>query len=133
MSDFIREVVVQKEVEVPRYVDSFATQNARAILTVQNIIYFLFGILDAFLVFRFLLKVLGANVTSPFVAGIYSFTSIFVAPFEGIFRSLFGTGAETTSVFEPATLIAILFYAFLAWGIVKFVQVLSGRKEEALS
>lgn len=52
-------------------------------------------------------------------------------PFEGIFRQGFTQGIETTSVLEPATLVAIVVYAVLAWGIIKLIRVLSGEKQGA--
>ena len=38
-------------------------------------------------------------------------------------------GIETTSVLEPSTLVAIVVYVILAWGIVKLVRILSGEKQ----
>lgn len=81
--------------------------------TMEYFIYFFFGALDILLAFRLVLKVAGASINSAFVAGIYGLSGIFIWPFEGIFRRWFSPGAETTSVFEPSTLIAILVYAFL--------------------
>jgi len=43
----------------------------------------------------------------------------------------FNPGAETTSVFEPATLTAIIVYALVAWGIVSLIRIISGKKPEA--
>ncbi|OGM24658.1 hypothetical protein A2962_01305 [Candidatus Woesebacteria bacterium RIFCSPLOWO2_01_FULL_39_61] len=93
-------------------------------------IYFLFGVLEILLVFRLILKLLGANVSSAFVRLIYSLTGIFILPFEGIFRRGFTQGIETASVFEPSTLVAIIVYAVLAWGVVKLVRVLSGERQQ---
>ena len=55
---------------------------------------------------------------------------IFILPFEGIFRRAFTQGVETTSVLEPATLVALLVYAVAAWGIVKFVRISSGEQQD---
>lgn len=90
-----------------------------------NLVYFIFGILEALLAFRFVFKLLGANPGSAFVSFIYSLTSVFLAPFTGVFSSASTTGAETTAVFEPATLIAMFVYWLLAWGIVKVVAIAS--------
>lgn len=98
--------------------------------TVQYLVYFLFGLLEILLAFRLVLKLTGASITSSFVGLIYGLTGIFIAPFEGIFRRGFAQGVETTSVLEPSTIIAIVVYAVLAWGIVKLLQILSGEKQE---
>jgi len=103
---------------------------ATSFQTVGYLIYFLFGVLEILLVFRLILKLTGASLSSDFVNLIYSLTGIFILPFEGIFHRGFAQGVETTSVFEPSTLVAIIVYALLAWGIVKLIQILSGEKQQ---
>lgn len=39
-------------------------------------------------------------------------------------------GLQVQPVFEPSTFIALIFYAVLAVGIVKLIQILSREKEE---
>ena len=98
--------------------------------TVEYLIYFLFGALEVFLVFRLALKLTGASISNAFVGLIYGITGIFILPFEGIFRRGYTEGIETTSVFEPSTLVAIIVYAVLAWGIVKLIRILSGEQHQ---
>lgn len=97
--------------------------------TIEYLIYFLFGTLEILLAFRLVLKLMGANVSSAFVGLIYSLTGMFILPFEGIFRRATTQGIETTSVLEPSTLVAIVVYAILAWGIVKLLRIFSGEKQ----
>ena len=92
------------------------------------IVYFILGVLEILLAFRFVLKLAGANPSSGFVDFIYGLSRFFVSPFNGIFRTSLAQGSETTSVFEPSTLIAIIVYAIIAWGIVKLIQIMSGKK-----
>ena len=98
--------------------------------TVEYLVYFFFGALEVLLAFRLVLKLMGANVASAFVGLIYGLTGIFILPFEGIFRRGFTQGIETTSVLEPSTLVALIVYAVLAWGIVKLLRVLSGEQQK---
>ncbi|OGM73420.1 hypothetical protein A2422_03845 [Candidatus Woesebacteria bacterium RIFOXYC1_FULL_31_51] len=93
-------------------------------------VYFLFGILEILLAFRLILKLMGASLGSTFVGLIYGITRIFILPFEGIFRRGFTQGIETTSVIEPSTLVAIIVYAVLAWGVVKLIRILSGKPQQ---
>ncbi len=81
---------------------------------ITSITYFILGVLEVLLLIRLLLRLLGANEASGFVAFIYSLTHIFVGPFNGIFNDQ----ALGRSVFETSTLIAMIVYALLAWGIV---------------
>ena len=97
--------------------------------TAEYLIYYVLGTLEILLAFRLLLKLAGASLSSGFVRMIYGLTSIFVWPFEGIFRKGFAQGVETTSVLEPATIVALIVYAILAGGIVKLVRISSGEKQ----
>lgn len=98
--------------------------------TVGYLVYFVFGVLDVLLAFRFVLQLLGANPSNGFVDFIYNLSAVFVTPFIGIFNESLARGAVTTSVFEPATLIAFIVYALVAWGIVALIRVISGRQED---
>ncbi|OGM11534.1 hypothetical protein A2Z22_00580 [Candidatus Woesebacteria bacterium RBG_16_34_12] len=95
----------------------------------EYLIYFFFGALEILLAFRLILKLMGASVASGFVRLIYGLTGIFILPFEGIFRRGTAQGIETTSVLEPSTLVALIVYAVLAWGIVKLVRIFSGEQQ----
>src|SRR3972149_3021691 len=99
--------------------------------TIEYLIYFFLGLLEVLLAFRLVLKLTGASLASAFVKIIYGLTGIFILPFEGIFRRGFSQGIETTSVLEPSTLVAIIVYGFLAWGIIKLLRILSGKQEQA--
>ncbi|OGD10605.1 hypothetical protein A2397_01210 [Candidatus Amesbacteria bacterium RIFOXYB1_FULL_44_23] len=96
----------------------------------EYLIYFLLGTLEILLGFRLVLKLTGASVASAFVGLIYGLTGIFILPFEGIFRKGFAQGVETTSVLEPATLVALIVYAVLALGIVKLLRIISGERQQ---
>jgi hypothetical protein len=101
------------------YVDNnLRRANIRARIT--NITYFVLGVLEVILLLRLLLRLLGANEASDFVMFIYNLSHIFVAPFNGIFNDQ----ALGRSVFELSTLIAMLIYALLAWGIVSLGRII---------
>lgn len=97
--------------------------------TTEYLVYYFFGALEILLAFRLVLKLAGASIVSGFVKMIYGLTGIFTWPFEGIFRRAFSQGVETTSVLEPATIMALLVYAIVAWGIVKLVRISSGEQQ----
>ena len=110
-------------------VDDQGDTKASGSQTGAYIVYFIFGVVEILLAFRFVLKLAGANPSSGFVSFIYSITGFFVAPFKGIFHTSLSQGAETASVFDPATLIAIIVYALVAWGIVKLIKISSGKQQ----
>lgn len=91
--------------------------------TNEYLVYYFLGALEILLTFRLILKLAGANSSSAFVGLIYGLSGIFVMPFQGIFRTAYASGAVVTSVFEPSTLVALIVYAVIAWGIVKLVRI----------
>ena len=97
----------------------------------EYLVYYFLGALEILLAFRLILKVAGANTSSGFVRLIYFLSGIFVIPFQGIFKSSYSQGSANTSIFEPATLTAIIVYAVLVWGIVKLIRISSGEQQES--
>ncbi len=130
MTEIIKETTTTREDNTNRAVNASSDREATGFQTIEYLVYFFFGVLEILLVFRLVLKLMGASVGSAFVSSIYGITGVFIAPFQGIFRRGFAEGIETTSVFEPATLVAIIVYAAVAWGVVKLVRILSGEKQQ---
>ena len=89
---------------------------SRAILAV----WWLVGLVDALIGIRFLLRLFGANPV-PFVRFIYDVTWPLVQPFHGIFN----TNQVGQTVVEPESLVAIVIYTLLGWGVVSLIRVLS--------
>ena len=99
--------------------------------TIEYLIYFFFGLIEILLGFRLILKLTGASLASTFVRFIYGLTGVFTLPFDGIFRRGYSQITETTSIFEPSVIVAIVVYVFLAWGIVKLLRISSKEKQES--
>jgi len=90
---------------------------------VQNIIWYILGLMEVLIGLRFVLKMLGANPASSFVDVIYNVTGVLTAPFDSIFGVTKTTTGTTQSVFEPSILVAAIVYALIAWGIVKIITI----------
>jgi hypothetical protein len=131
MTDFVKETVTTQNDNTKTVVVPPVVRLATNSQTVEHMVYYIFGFMEILLVFRMIFKITGANSFSAFVGLIYGITGIFILPFEGIFRSGYTQGAVAASVFEPATLVAIIVYVVLAWGIVKLLSVLSGEQQES--
>ncbi|OGF83014.1 hypothetical protein A3B18_02330 [Candidatus Giovannonibacteria bacterium RIFCSPLOWO2_01_FULL_46_13] len=82
-----------------------------------QIVWYILYVLETLLVFRFVLRLIGANPAAGFTDFIYTLTLPFVAPF----LNVVGSPRVAGSVFEWTTLLAILVYWLLAWGIVKLL------------
>jgi hypothetical protein len=69
---------------------------------------------------RVLLKLIAANPDSGFAGFAYNIASPFLAPFFG----LTGSPAAGGNVLEVPSVIAMLVYALVGWGLVRIIRVL---------
>jgi hypothetical protein len=90
---------------------------------ISTIVYFLLGVLEIILALRFLFRLLGASQDNSFILFLYNLSHVFVAPFNGIFNDQI---IGTSNVFELSTLIAMLVFALVAWGLVSLSGVVFG-------
>jgi hypothetical protein len=89
-----------------------------------QLIWLVFGLLEALIGLRVLLKLLAANPNNPFAQGVYEFSHLFLWPFEGLTVSPSMGGM----VLEIPAIIAMFVYALVGWGIAKFVWILLARR-----
>jgi len=95
-------------------------QTKKAIFRTYQIIWYILGIIEVILASRVFLKLLGAYSGSGFTAFIYTLSNPFALPFAGILR----TSQASSSVIEWSTLIAMIVYAIVAYGIVELLQLI---------
>ena len=88
-----------------------------------QLIWLLFGILEALIVLRIGLKLIGANPDSLIVALIYGFTTLFLFPFAG----LVGSPTVGNMVLELSSMFAMLIYALIAWAVERTVWLIFYR------
>lgn len=82
-----------------------------------RIVWYVFGAIEAILVLRLILRLLAANQGAAFTEFVYSLSGVFIAPF----RFVFATPAVGGSALELNTILALIVYYMLAWGIVKLI------------
>jgi hypothetical protein len=113
--DKVTEVqTTQKEPERERQIFTFkATQ----------LIWLFLGILEALFALRFVLKLIGANGSSPIAVFIYGLTGLFLWPFAG----LTATPAAGGMVLELSTIIAMVVYALIGWAVERIFWVIFYR------
>jgi hypothetical protein len=95
---------------------SYTSPSTKPLYRGTQVVWYVLGIIEVLLAFRFILKLLGANAAAGFTSFIYNVTYIFAAPFLSVFRS---TRIVEGSVFEWTTLLAMLVYWMIALGIIK--------------
>lgn len=95
--------------------DSFNSPTTKPLYRGTQIVWYILGIVEVLLAFRFVLKLLGANPDAGFSSFIYGVTYIFATPFLNVFKVARVEG----SILEWTTLLAMLVYWIVAIGIIK--------------
>jgi hypothetical protein len=109
------QVVRSEHVSVP----SAAAQRTAGVDRAKQVIYFIFGVVEALLAIRFVLLLLGASEASGFVRLIYGLSQPFVLPFQGIF----GAPSFEGSVIEWSSLVGIVVYLLVAYGLARVIEL----------
>ena len=89
----------------------------------KQLVWLLFGMLEALIGLRVVLRLIAANPQNPFARLVYGLSGLFVWPFLGLTRTPSANGA----VLEISSLIAMFVYALIAWIIVQLVWILIDR------
>jgi hypothetical protein len=90
---------------------------------VSQVILLLFGIVEALIGLRIILKLIGANPDNEFARAIYNAAALFLAPFFG----LVGSPAAGGMILEVPSVVAMLFYALVGWLLIRVVWPLFER------
>jgi hypothetical protein len=94
-----------------------------------QMIWLLLGLLEGVLALRVVFKLIAVNADNTFAKLLYSVTDLFVAPF----ASLTGAPAAGGMILEISTVIAMIVYFLIAWGIERVVYVLFYRPRGPVS
>jgi YggT family protein len=94
-----------------------------------QLIWLLLGLLEAGLALRVVFKLIGVNAANSFATLLYNVTDLFVAPF----ASLAGAPAAGGMVLEISSILAMIVYLLIAWGIVWIVKVVFYRPRGPVS
>ena len=80
-----------------------------------GVLSIVFGLVESVIGLRFLFQLLGANPDTTFVTWIYNVSAPLVAPFTTVFGEATKpvVGTVPHSVFEPATLVALVVYGLI--------------------
>jgi len=94
---------------------SYNSPTTKPLYRGTQIAWYLLGILEVLLAFRFVLKLMAANPSAGFSDVIYTASYPFVMPFLTVFNFTQVEG----SIFEWTTLLAMLVYLLVVWGVIK--------------
>jgi uncharacterized membrane protein len=130
----IKEVAVDRREEtvvtrLPGYaateqvVTDVAAERRMGLFQLNRILWSLLAFLEILLAFRFVLRLIAANAESGFGMLMFGITGVFVAPFNGLVATPTSGGAAL----EVTTLIAMVVYALIFWGIAYVIRVVVDR------
>lgn len=95
--------------------ENMQTQRIKPLYRITQIVWYIVGLAEVFLLIRLFMKLLGANPVAGFSRFVYGVTGVFGAPFYAVFKPAQAEGV----VFEGSTLLAMAVYALFGWLIVK--------------
>ena len=93
-----------------------------------QLVWLLFGMLEALIALRIGLKLIGANPESPIVALIYGLTFLFLFPFEGLVAS----PTAGSMVLELSSMFAMLIYGLIAFAVERTIWLIFYRPRGAV-
>lgn len=99
--------------------DSYNSPSTKPLYRGTQVVWYILGLLETLLAFRLVLKLFAANPTAGFSKFIYNVSYPFAAPFLNVFRTTKIEG----NIFEWTTVLAMLVYALIAWGLVKMFSM----------
>jgi len=115
----------QQPAPVPAPVEHVTTtEQSRYNFRAAAVVWFVVGVVEIFIAARFLGKLFGASAQSAFVNFIYQVSGPMAAPFTGIF----GDTGTRTNTFETASLVALVVYAVIGWGLVVLIRIVTAPK-----
>lgn len=107
------ETVYSSEVDAPHTLP-------RRMRRTSKTIRFIFMVIEIILAFRFFLKLVGANPSSPFGSFLFGLTDPLAAPFE----SLLANPVVGQSEIELTTLLALVVFPVFGWMVIRGIQLM---------
>ena len=118
-------MAIQQPAPAPAPAEHVSTSEAGSYnFRAAAVVGFIVGAVEIFIAARFLGKLFGASAQSAFVNFIYQVSGVFVTPFTGIF----GDTGTKTNTFETASLVALVVYAVIGWGVVVLIRIVTAPK-----
>jgi len=95
-------------------------ETKKTIIRFNQVIWYILGLIEILLIFRIVLKALGANPFTGFTNLIFTLTAPLAVPFNGIL----GATVVGNSVIEWSTIVAGIVYLCVAWGLVYLINLI---------
>lgn len=118
--EHVREIHHDGHEHGERIVEDVNAERRIIVFKITQLIWLLFGAIEALIGLRVILKLIAANPNNAFAGLVYNITALFLWPFQG----LTVTPSADGIVLELSSIIAMIVYGIIGWGIVKLAWVL---------
>lgn len=98
----------------------------KRIFRLNQIVWYILGVIEVLLTFRIVLKAVAANQESGFTSFIYALTGPLALPFRGII----GASIDGNSLIEWSSVFAVVVYLVIAGGFVYLLDLVSPVSQE---
>lgn len=98
---------------------TYANSGTRPLYRGTQAVWYILGVIEVILAFRFVLRLFAANPGAGFTDFIYTISYPFVAPFQAVFSTTTVSGSS----FEWTTLLAMIVYWIIARGIIQLLRM----------
>lgn len=116
----VRKTTKQVEPQAKGQAPQKVYETKKTIVRFNQVIWYILGLIEVLLIFRIILKMVGANASSGFTSFIYSITGPLALPFSGIL----GVSISGASLVEWSTVVAATVYLVVAWGLVYLIDLI---------
>jgi hypothetical protein len=125
-SSVIRKTTTQTDPLVREEAPQKVFDKKKRIFRINQIIWYILGVIEILLGFRIVLKAVAANQGSGFTGFIYSITGPLALPFRGIIND----SMNGNSIIEWSSLFAIIVYLIIAGGFVYLLDLVNPVSQE---
>lgn len=105
--------------------ESTLTHRPNPLVTIERLIVFIFGLIQAVILMRIILLLLAAREANPIVDFVYNLSEVFVAPFRGMFAM--DTVPAGQAALDVAAIVALIGWTIIELLILALVRVFRPR------
>jgi len=125
-TEVVRKTITRAEPAIREEAPQKVFDKKKRIFRVNQVIWYVLGVIEVLLAFRIVLKALAANQSSGFTNFIYAITGPFALPFRGII----GDTISGSSFIEWSSVFAVVVYLVIAGGLVYLLDLINPVTQE---
>jgi hypothetical protein len=125
-SQVVRKTTTQLDPLIKEEAPQRVFDKKKRIFRINQIVWYILGLIEILLAFRIVLKAIGANPASGFTGFIYSLTSPLALPFRGILSD----SMSGNSIIEWSSVFAVVVYLVIAGGLVYLLDLINPVSKE---